>query len=143
MVSRETYMKLALEEAKKGYDKEEVPVGAVIVMNNEVIAKAHNLKEQTKFVTAHAEILAITQAIEKIEDWRLCECEIYVTLEPCIMCFGAIAQSRIKKTYIGTYNNSNKEEFRKYINKELNIEYGIKKEECSQILKKFFKTKRK
>ena len=91
------FMQIALKEAKKAYDKLEIPVGAVIVKNGEVIAKAHNLKE-TKFdTTKHAEILAIQKASKKLESWRLLDCEMYVTLEPCSMCAGAIINSRIKK----------------------------------------------
>ena len=90
------FMQIALKEAKKAYDKLEIPVGAVIVKNGEVIAKAHNLKE-TKFdTTKHAEILAIQKASKKLESWRLLDCEMYVTLEPCSMCAGAIINSRIK-----------------------------------------------
>ena len=94
-------MKIALKEAKKAYDKLEVPVGAVIVKDGKIIAKAHNQKE-TKFdTTKHAEILAIQKASKKLNSWRLIDCEMYVTLEPCPMCAGAIIQSRIKKVYFG------------------------------------------
>ena len=97
----EKFMKLALKEAQKAYDKLEVPVGAVIVKDGKVIAKAHNLKE-TKFdTTKHAEILAIQKASKKLGSWRLLDCEMYVTLEPCSMCAGAMINSRIKKVYIG------------------------------------------
>ena len=99
---KEKYMKEALKEAKKAYDKEEVPVGAIIVKDGKIIARAHNLKETKKDTTYHAEILAIQKASKKLEAWRLEECEMYVTLEPCSMCAGALIQSRIKKVYIGT-----------------------------------------
>ena len=95
-------MKEALKEAIKAYKKLEVPVGAVIVKDEEIIARAHNLKEIKNDTTKHAEILAIQKASKKIEAWRLEECEMYVTLEPCAMCAGAIINSRIKKVYIGT-----------------------------------------
>ena len=98
------YMKLAIEEAKKAFDKGEVPVGVVIVKNGEVIASKHNLKERKKLTTAHAEIFAIEEASKKLNNWRLSGCEMYVTLEPCPMCAAAIAQSRISKLYIGTFN---------------------------------------
>ena len=102
MDSKEKFMKEALKEAKKAYDKLEVPVGAVIVKDGQIIAKAHNLKE-TKFdTTKHAEILAIQKASKKLNSWRLLDCEMYVTLEPCSMCAGALINSRIKKVYIGT-----------------------------------------
>ena len=98
---KEKFMKVALKEAKKACKKLEVPVGAVIVKDGKIIAKAHNQKE-TKFdTTKHAEILAIQKASKKLGAWRLLDCEMYVTLEPCPMCAGAIINSRIKKVYIG------------------------------------------
>ena len=98
------YMDIALEEANKAYLKGEVPVGAVIVKDNKVIAKAHNLKETNKSVLAHAEVLAIEEACKVLGDWRLNGAEMYVTLEPCSMCASAIGQARISKLYIGTFN---------------------------------------
>lgn len=99
---KEKFMKEALKEAVKAYDKLEVPVGAVIVKDGKIIARAHNVKEEKKDTTKHAEILAISKASKKLESWRLTDCEMYVTLEPCPMCAGALIQSRIKKVYIGT-----------------------------------------
>ena len=98
----EKFMKEAIKEAKKAYEKEEVPVGAVIVKDGKIIARAHNLKETKIDTTCHAEILAIKKASKKLNSWRLENCEMYVTLEPCSMCAGALIQSRIKKVYIGT-----------------------------------------
>ena len=98
----EKFMKEALKEAKKAYEKLEVPVGCVIVKEGKIIARAHNLKETKLDTTKHAEILAIQKASKKLESWRLLDCEMYVTLEPCSMCAGAIINSRIKKVYIGT-----------------------------------------
>lgn len=98
------FMELALEEAQKAYEQGEVPVGAIIVKNGDVIAKSHNKKETIKLATAHAEILAIEEASKYIGDWRLNGCEMYVTLEPCAMCTAAIANSRISKLHIGTFN---------------------------------------
>ena len=95
-------MKEALKEARKALKKEEVPVGAVIVKDGEIIARAHNTKETKKDTTCHAEILAIKKASKKLNSWRLLDCEMYVTLEPCSMCAGALINSRIKKLYIGT-----------------------------------------
>ena len=95
------FMKEALKEAKKAYEKLEVPVGAVIVKDGKIIARAHNLKETKTDTTKHAEILAIQKASKKLESWRLLNCEMYITLEPCSMCAGAIINSRIKKIYIG------------------------------------------
>lgn len=98
------FMDLALAEAQKAYDLDEVPVGAVIVKDGEVIAKAYNMKETKKISTAHAEILAIEEASRAIGNWRLNGCDMYVTLEPCAMCAAAIAHSRISNLYIGTFN---------------------------------------
>ena len=140
------FMQIALKEAKKAYDKLEIPVGAVIVKNGEVIAKAHNLKE-TKFdTTKHAEILAIQKASKKLESWRLLDCEMYVTLEPCSMCAGAIINSRIKKVYIGAMDEKTGAAgsvlnlFNDYtFNHKVEVENGVMKTECQEILKKFFK----
>ena len=94
-------MNEALKEAQKAYKKEEVPVGAIIVKNGKIIARAHNIKETKKNAVGHAEILAIEKACKKLKAWRLLDCEMYVTLEPCSMCAGALINSRIKKVYIG------------------------------------------
>ncbi|MGG7144226.1 nucleoside deaminase [Clostridium nigeriense] len=98
------YMNIAIEEAWKAYNKGEVPVGAIIVKDGEIISSQHNLKEEKKLTTAHAEILAIEEASRKLNNWRLSGCHMYVTLEPCPMCAAAIAQSRISKLFIGTFN---------------------------------------
>lgn len=145
----EKWMKAALKEAKKAYDKEEIPVGAVIVKDNKIIARAHNLKELKKTAIAHAEILAIQKANMKLQNWRLLDCDLYVTLEPCMMCFGAIISSRIKNIYIGTLDPKHEEkEAEKRLNEYelqygINIKVGILQEECQQILQDFFKTLRK
>ncbi len=143
-------MKEALKEAKKAYKKLEVPVGAVIVKNGEIIAKAHNLKETKKDTTKHAEILAIQKASKKLGAWRLEDCEMYVTLEPCTMCAGAIICSRIKKVYIGTKDpktgacGSVLNIFEDYkFNHKVEYELGIMQEESEKILKDFFKELRK
>ena len=98
------YMSYALLEAYKAKEKGEIPIGAVIVKDNKVIGRGHNTKESTKNALNHAEIIAIKEASEFIGDWRLNGCEMYVTLEPCPMCTGAILQCRISKLYIGTFN---------------------------------------
>jgi tRNA(adenine34) deaminase len=98
------YMNIAIEEAEKAYNKGEVPVGVVIVKDGEIISRQHNLKEEKKLTTAHAEILAIEEASKKLNNWRLSGCHMYVTLEPCPMCASVIAQSRISKLFIGTFN---------------------------------------
>lgn len=143
-------MQEAIKEAKKAYKKLEVPVGAVIVKNGEIIAKAHNLKETKYDTTKHAEILAIQQASKKLKSWRLIDCEMYITLEPCTMCAGAIINSRIKKIYIGTMDEktgaagSKLNLFKDYtFNHTVEVEIGIMKEECETNLKEFFKDLRK
>lgn len=140
------FMKEALIEAKKAYDKQEIPVGAVIVKNGRIISRAHNLKETKQTATAHAEILAIQKANKKLNNWRLVDCDIYVTLEPCDMCMGAILSSRIKNIYIGTLDPKKKEkiDINKYKEEyDTNIEYGIMQEKSEEILKNFFKDLRK
>lgn len=105
---QEKYMKEALKEAKKAYEKKEVPVGCVIVKDDKIIARAHNLKESKNDTTKHAEIIAIQKASKKLNSWRLLDCEMYVTLEPCSMCAGAIINSRIKKIYIRKFRRKNR-----------------------------------
>ena len=147
---QDKFMKEALKEAKKAYDKLEVPVGAIIVKDGKIIARAHNLKE-TKFdTTNHAEIIAIQKASKKLKSWRLLDCEMYVTLEPCSMCAGAIINSRIKKVYIGANDErtgavgSVLNLFEDYkFNHNVEFEKGILKEDCENILKDFFKNLRK
>ena len=139
-------MKLALKEAKKAYDKGEVPVGAVIVKDGKVISKAYNLKEIKNDTTNHAEILAIKKASKKLNSWRLIDCEMYVTLEPCSMCAGALIQSRIKKVYIGAMDyktgacGSVLNLLENYtFNHKVEVEIGVMQKECTNIIKKFFK----
>ena len=143
---KEKFMHEAIKEAKKAYKKLEVPVGCVIVKNGEIIAKAHNLKETKKDTTKHAEILAIQKASRKLESWRLLDCEMYVTLEPCSMCAGAIINARIKKLYIGALDEKTGAAgsvfnlFEDYkFNHNVEIEQGIMQDECEKILKDFFK----
>lgn len=142
------YMKIAIDEAKKALDKSEVPVGAVIVKDDKIIATAHNLKEITKDPTNHAEILAIRKACENLGRWRLNDCSMYVTLEPCAMCAGAIIQSRIKTLYIGTFDpragacgsvfNITQDE---RLNHWVNVRW-LYDEDCSNLLQEFFKERR-
>lgn len=143
---QEKFMKIALNEAKKAYNKGEIPVGAVIVKDDEVIAKAHNLKELKKDTTKHAEILAIQKASRKLDSWRLEDCEMYVTLEPCSMCAGALIQARIKKIYIGTMDyktgacGSVLNLLGDYkFNHLVEVEKGVLADECEKIIKEFFK----
>ena len=146
MEQKEYYMKQALKEAKKAYKKLEVPVGAVIVKDGKIIARAHNQKETKTDTTKHAEILAIQKASKKLKSWRLIDCEMYVTLEPCSMCAGAMINSRIKKVYIGTMDEKTGAAgsvlnlFEDYtFNHKVEAEVGIMKEECQEILTNFFK----
>ncbi len=146
MEDKEKFMKEALKEAKKAYDKLEVPVGAIVVKDGKIIARAHNLKETKKDTTKHAEILAIQKASRKLESWRLLDCEMYVTLEPCSMCAGAMINARIKKLYIGTLDEKTGAAgsvfnlFEDYkFNHNVEIEQGIMQDECEKILKDFFK----
>ena len=140
------FMKEAIKQAKKAEAILEIPVGAIIVKDNKIIARAYNQKE-TKFdSTKHAEIIAIQKASKKLKSWRLSDCEMYVTLEPCSMCAGALIQSRIKKVYIGAMDEKtgscgsvfNLLKDYKF-NHNVDIEYGVCKEECEKILKDFFK----
>ena len=150
MEKNEKFMKEALKEAQKAYEKLEEPVGAVIVKDGKIIARAHNQKETKKDTTKHAEMLAIQKASKKLESWRLIDCEMYVTLEPCSMCAGAIINSRIKKIYIGTLDKKTGAAgsvfnlFEDYVfNHKVEIEKGILQKDCEQILKDFFRELRK
>ena len=104
MKSEEKFMLAALKEADKAESIDEVPIGCVIVKNNKIIARGYNRRELLKDPTGHAEIIAIKKASKKVSDWQLIDCDLYVTLEPCIMCSGAIIQSRIRKIYFGAYD---------------------------------------
>ncbi len=146
----EYFMNQALKEAEKAYSKLEIPVGAIIVKDGKIIARAHNQKEIKTDTTKHAEITAIQKASKKLKSWRLIDCEMYVTLEPCTMCAGAIINSRIKKVYIGAMDEktgavgSVLNLFEDYkFNHKPESETGILKEDCEDILKRFFKELRK
>ena len=149
-MEQENYMELALNEAKKAYKIEEIPVGAIIVKDGKVISRAYNQKETKNNPIAHAEILAIERASKKLGRWRLDDCDLYVTLEPCPMCAGALINSRIKKLYIGTPDEKtgacgsvlNLLEDYKF-NHKIEVEKYILKDECEKILKDFFKKLRK
>ena len=142
-------MKLAIKEAEKGLRKDEVPIGAVIVIDGKVIAKAHNKTNGTQIATKHAEICAIEKACKKTGSWRLLNAEMYVTLEPCAMCAGAIANARIKKVYFGAYEEKSGCAASLYpvlsengLNHSTESKGGISEEECSALLKNYFKSKR-
>ena len=147
---QEKFMKEALKEAKKAMELEEIPVGAVIVKNGKIIARGYNKKELKKDATRHAEIIAIEKASKKLDNWRLIDCEMYVTVEPCVMCAGAIISSRIKKVYIGTEDNrmgavgSVLNLLDDYtFNHKVEYEKGILKNDCEILIKDFFKYLRK
>jgi tRNA(adenine34) deaminase len=132
-------MNIAIKLAKKAYKKGEIPVGAVIVKNNKIISKAYNMKEQKKDCTKHAEILAIQKASKKLKNWRLIDCEIYITMEPCMMCAGAIEQARISKIIYAVDNPT----FGCTKNiKNIEIINGICEKECKNLVQEFFKKKR-
>ena len=143
------FMEMALLEAEKARKREEVPIGAVIVKSGKVIAKGFNKREKTKSALNHAEIVAIRKACKKLKDWRLEGCEIYVTLKPCPMCAGAIANARIDKVYYGadeTNTNDNLAE-QIFASTRLNHKVEMEKmdaysEKCAQMLSAFFRSKR-
>ena len=142
------YMKEALKEAKKAYNAGEVPIGSIIVLNDKIIARAHNLKEKKNCATKHAEIIAVEKATKKINNWRLNDAIIYITMFPCPMCASAIQQSRVSKIVCGTIPEyANKQVIYDILNDN---KYGIPVEiienvlsdECSDLIKKFFSKKR-
>lgn len=140
------YMKAALKEAQKAYELGEVPIGCVIVFEDKIIGRGYNRRNTDKNTLSHAEITAINKASKRMGDWRLEGCTMYVTLEPCQMCSGAIVQSRMDKVVIGTMNPKagcagsilnilNMEEF----NHQVEIQKGVMEDECTDLLKRFFK----
>lgn len=140
-------MKAALRCAQKGLEEGEVPIGAVVVCDGKIISRGHNRRTKKQIATAHAEVEAIEKACKKLKSWRIPECELYVTLEPCPMCMGAMLNARIKKVYFGAYEakgrsltdelaNAN------LVNHVIEVEGGVMEEECSQILSNFFKQMR-
>lgn len=139
------FMNEALKEAEKAYKKNEVPVGAVIVCNNKIISRAHNKRVRNNQTISHAELLAITKANKKLKSWRLEDCEIYVTLEPCAMCAGAIMQARIKKVYFATKDlksgalGGKFNLFENEFNHTVEVNYGILELESKKLIQKFFK----
>ena len=144
------YMKKALAQAKIALKKDEVPIGAIIVKDQKVIARAHNLMETTQKATAHAEILAIEKACKKLGSWRLDGTEMYVTIEPCAMCAGAIVNARISKVYFGAYERKSGCAQSLYpvltqngLNHKTEFLGGIDEEACASIIKNYFKAKRK
>lgn len=139
------FMQLAIQKAKQAQN--DVPVGAVVVKNGKIIASGFNAKENDKDITSHAEIIALKKASQVLGNWRLEECDIYVTLEPCPMCAWAILQSRIKNLYFGSYDNNyggfTVVHLEKISDSKLNIYGGICEQECDELLKSFFENLRK
>lgn len=144
------FMSAALKEAGKAFEENEVPIGAVIVHDNKIIGRGFNRIEKLNDATAHAEILAITAASNHLENWRLTNCDLYVTVEPCVMCIGAILLSRIKNIYFGifdpkfgacgsVYNIAQESK----LNHKVNVYSGLLAEECQLLMHEFFKQKRK
>ncbi|MFM6983899.1 MAG: nucleoside deaminase [Chitinophagaceae bacterium] len=138
------FMQKALEQARMAYDADEVPIGAVVVCNNRIIGKGHNQTERLKDVTAHAEILAITAAAGSIGGKFLDECTLYITIEPCVMCAGAIKHARFNRIVVGAtepkmgYSNFLNDKF----NTKTEIRTGVLESECRQLMKDFFAQKR-
>jgi len=139
------FMRQALQEAELAKEIGEVPVGAVVVSQNQIIARGHNRTEQLQDVTAHAEIIALTAASESLGSKYLNECTLYVTLEPCIMCAGALAWAQLDRLVYGA--NDDKRGFMRYgkelLHPKTNVEFGILLEECQQLLRAFFAERRK
>ena len=146
----EKYMREAIKQAKKAYEINEVPIGCVIVCEDKIISMGYNRRTTDKNPLAHAEMIAIKKASKKVGDWRLEDCTMYVTLEPCQMCSGAIVQSRMKKVVVGCMNAKagcagsilnllQMDEF----NHQVELETGVLEEECSLLMKNFFKELRK
>lgn len=145
----ENYMRLAIEQAKKAKLKDEVPIGAIIVKDGKIIARAHNEMEKTQVSTRHAEIIAIEKASKKLKSWRLDGVELYVTVEPCPMCAGAIVNARIKKVYFGAYEKKSGSAISKFniltdsgLNHKTEFIGGVLEKECASLLKDYFKEKR-
>lgn len=149
MNQEEKFMKAAIREARKAEKLEEVPIGCVIVYEGKIIARGYNRRNTDKNTLAHAELLAIKKASKKLGDWRLEGCTLYVTLEPCQMCAGAIVQARIDKVVIGSMNPKagcagsvlNLLQISAF-NHQVEVEQGILEEECSTMLSSFFKNLR-
>lgn len=144
----EEYMNIALEQALKAFKNDDVPIGAIIIKKGKIIAKAYNKKEKNGIATQHAEILAINKACRKLKNWRLLDCTIYTTVEPCLMCYGAIIQARIKTVVYGSKNDnfgySTRVNNTNINNKEtIEIIGGICENKSKMLIQKFFKEKRK
>lgn len=141
------FMQAALKCAHKAFEEGEVPIGAVVVCDGKIISRGHNRRTKRQIATAHAEIEAIEKACKKLHSWRIPECEIYVTLEPCPMCMGAMLNSRIKKVYFGAYEGKGRSMTAQLaesnlVNHKIEVEGGVMENECAEILSSFFSTVR-
>ncbi len=137
------FMKAALKCARKAFDEGEVPIGAVVVANGKIISRGHNRRTKLQIATAHAEVEAIQKACKKFKSWRLPECEVYVTLEPCPMCMGTMLNARIKKVYFGAYEAKGRSltaliAESNLVNHKIEVEGGVMEAECAEILTSFF-----
>ena len=144
---KEEYMRAALREAQKAEKRGEVPIGAVVVLEGRIIGKGHNLRTRLQMATAHAEMRAIDKACKKVHSWRLPGAELYVTLEPCPMCMGAVLNARIAKVYFGAYEQKGRSltgelAEANLLNHTVEVEGGVLEEECSAILSGFFRAMR-
>ena len=145
----ELYMREALKEAERAAKKDEVPVGAVVMRGGKIIARAHNLREHKKDPSAHAEFIAMTKTARRLRGWRLIDCTLYVTLEPCPMCAGLIINSRIPRVVFGAYDKKAGALGSVYdlnegrLNHRCELSGGVLEEQCAQIIKDYFKRKRK
>ena len=149
MTRDEYWMSLALEEARKAFDNDEVPIGAVAVMDDELIATAHNLKESNQDATHHAELLLLQECAQKLGRWRLTAITVYATIEPCIMCMGALSHARIKRLVYGARDEKFGAAHSLYqigqddrLNHQFEVEEGVLANEASQLMKQFFRQKR-
>lgn len=149
MTREEKFMRVAIKEALKAQKSDEVPIGAVVVYNDKVIARGHNFTENSQIATRHAEIIAIEKACKKLKSWRLDNAEIFITLEPCAMCAGAIANARIKKVFFGASEPKSGCAVSKFpvlsdsgLNHSVEFVGGIEEKTCSELIKTYFRQKR-
>ncbi len=148
MTQAEKFMSLALKQAVLSAKADEVPVGAVVVKDGKVISRAHNMRNRSRDATEHAELVAIRRACKRLGDWRLNGCDIYVTLEPCVMCLGACYNARLSNVYFGAFDLSGEgcvqlsEAIGRTLNHELTLHGGILQRQCSDLLSEYFASKR-
>ncbi len=146
----EHYMDIALKEARLALEEGEIPVGAVLVLDNKVVAQGHNEREKGKKISAHAEIVVLEKAAQTLNSWQCKDCTLYVTLEPCLMCAGAILQARVKRVVFGARDNKDGAIISRYrvydvpsLHERPLIDFGIKEKECSDLLSSYFESIRK